>query len=1255
MVSGASDDDLDAMFVALSADSSDSDNALDQVVQLAAPLRTERFAQRGVFLCKHMRISKKSRVLSHTGPVAQHTMQTIDRCNADWAKTAEDVIDLSLRKPLRITGKGAYKRWLPSAIQRACWGLRPRPRICKRPPRRIHKKRPAQVPAPTTMSTRAYAVSSRAGITHVHNVRSAVSEELVCRQISELQALPRNHQLCMLELAFDETEEALSLDKVRSETVQMMTLQARLFLRRSPTDSIKFDIVIPPVALNGTAAEFLVAGVKARLPLPLAAFAALASRFVLIVNTDSGPSCLKAVRHFSTEVPVLSAPCRMHQGCLAMSGLLTSSGLLSALFCASLLLRRRRVQNILRSKLRKYMDEHLRISFEAPSPEHRQRVHSICNLLRYMLVQRLEHARGPDASDVTERLRALRRVQIFFVGPLTGPEVIHYCPYGCHESREHAISSIVEDLNLVMLGSPPVVPASNKWSKLLPATLWFAVFLSLGAFLPGMMRALDAMYDDVGLAFDEDDLVGFDDAKSFMRQESVRFRKTQRFLTGKSVPDKLMSTALALLPVQHIMNRCFQVSRRHSLQAPGMLAFVHASRSPVTAAMASLCRALGDEDDDTWAPLVRGRGWNQELHIAASTPHWFELGELAARFKEPLSRWPWRLGLLVGDEYSDEQKRVLAHNVITCCSHQDPFMVEYKRHLHTIEDVLSPQNIQFTTDLFKSIPISNIVSESSFAAAHTRSQSKHGNDANMLSRAADHVLGASKTILDSSVERQRHHWQGFEARRVVPRPKNAWRSFVQRHRKHNTMRQIGALWADMSVEERATWAPAPELAPAPPPPVPPPPPAPFPYCADEFYPIKDSCLCGVANKIATMCRQWEHRIGREPLAPVAPFHAFPSKICDDTWHGCIEDVPADSRNKVEVLRRRFDRWSTIFKVPTVAFDEAIRQFPLLYFGDVPDAAAGPHLAPAGVAALIICQRLRSQVFYTEACAPPQPGSVVRFKPVIDNIRSARQLALQLADADHSDNAMKITYTQIGLCAYRVEAIDDMVALEVAHAQAMARTRAGQQLTTLLASLDRPAARRRSSKKRPPAGGGIHLQTGKKVNDAGDDEVSDKEDANLEFDPLQAFDACIAMEADAVASHGESADLGHISDDGAEDMDLDVDANAGSDQGGGEEVPDDNALGGDTDEEVLPRLDISGQVHNPHNDAEILGRVSIVKEGTPSESVSLYCRRHGCAVMKRIADAPDTITILRWFKFGLNMPQGRDAGLVSRHKRALAEL
>ena len=62
----------------------------------------------------------------------------------------------------------------------------------------------------------------------------------------------------------------------------------------------RFDIVLPPLMLESTRAECLFAAVTNHLPLPLAAFRDMCRRFVLVLNTDSGTSCVNLGNHLQS-------------------------------------------------------------------------------------------------------------------------------------------------------------------------------------------------------------------------------------------------------------------------------------------------------------------------------------------------------------------------------------------------------------------------------------------------------------------------------------------------------------------------------------------------------------------------------------------------------------------------------------------------------------------------------------------------------------------------------------------------------------------------------------------------------------------------------------------------------------------------------------------------------------------------------------------------------------------------------------------
>ena len=130
-----SDHELDAVVQGVHAllppaDSDDELNTLTELVRNTSP--KEKYKRRGELLTAHMRAVKKAKgsTAAGSGPaaVAKHVLERIDRMNADYAVRAEDSIDVGAACPQRTSGRGAWKRWLPQAILRACWGLRPRRR-----------------------------------------------------------------------------------------------------------------------------------------------------------------------------------------------------------------------------------------------------------------------------------------------------------------------------------------------------------------------------------------------------------------------------------------------------------------------------------------------------------------------------------------------------------------------------------------------------------------------------------------------------------------------------------------------------------------------------------------------------------------------------------------------------------------------------------------------------------------------------------------------------------------------------------------------------------------------------------------------------------------------------------------------------------------------------------------------------------------------------------------------------------------------
>ena len=158
----------------------------------------------------HMRRVKLAKgKTSHT--VAQHVLERICRHNEQHAVRSDDVIDIAERKPTKVKGKGAYQRWLPQALQRVCWGLRPR---------MVHKKfrvsskqsQPScRTVAPVASSANVWASFMQGGSSHVQEIRNAMSEHFLQLQIGALNILEKSKYM-FLEIAFDETETPMRMD-----------------------------------------------------------------------------------------------------------------------------------------------------------------------------------------------------------------------------------------------------------------------------------------------------------------------------------------------------------------------------------------------------------------------------------------------------------------------------------------------------------------------------------------------------------------------------------------------------------------------------------------------------------------------------------------------------------------------------------------------------------------------------------------------------------------------------------------------------------------------------------------------------------------------------------------------------------------------------------------------------------------------------------------------------------------------------------
>lgn len=93
------------------------------------------------------------------GQITQH--------NSRFAVRITDLIDISVRRRPCIKGRGSHKRWVPSAVQRLCFG-----RGWQKPKRTVCGIKAHRVRSPFASSIRGAADFYRASTSHIQNMRS---------------------------------------------------------------------------------------------------------------------------------------------------------------------------------------------------------------------------------------------------------------------------------------------------------------------------------------------------------------------------------------------------------------------------------------------------------------------------------------------------------------------------------------------------------------------------------------------------------------------------------------------------------------------------------------------------------------------------------------------------------------------------------------------------------------------------------------------------------------------------------------------------------------------------------------------------------------------------------------------------------------------------------------------------------------------------------------------------------------------------
>ena len=689
-----------------------------------------------------MRAVKAARRSTGSQQVASHAQERIEKMSADYAVRAEDHIDVTETRPQRMVGTGSWKHWLPSAILRICWGLRPQPRgRCKTHTRCTTKQPPPTKPSPLVASARCMASFYRAGHNYVQLIRIAVARRFVLMQRKAFETMGRFDSGVLLISLDDGDADATSgcWDQGSRDrhacTLALATRPARRAPRGGRASSRDrghhFGPLAPRVAVPHAIQHLRGGGQVPGRP-------------------HRGPE--HGLGDFVREAgsaPPGSSRCVSHA-----PALLGHDGPVAVR------------QHHELPVLRHAVDE------EASRPDHggaatarvreeapQDRLHPAWAGAGRPCQQRLGPAppllesRLVDRHRATARSTTLADLKAFLRGHLRdGPSLYHYCPLGCHCSLEAAQDTLIDLLLTVFVRGPPPTPAWNKWTKVWPPLLFFTVFMQLAQTLPASLDGLCSLASDDTLDINEDDTIGLDDQQGLERQEQARFRKTSKWLNAPITADKLMALTVSIQYSLQVTGSFFASAGRFGDNTSCITTLANPATSVAWQCLRQYFDAFSSEQHALWTPLGGSSGWSTDLYGLASKPAFLEVGSLYKRFALAMDCRPWRISLLCVPDGSDAKKRAVAEQLWRSSECRlDPFSLKFKARCSNVDAILSQPMAQRLRDVFDMTPLTNIGSESRFASAQTRWSSSHGHHVGLPSTmASDRVLVETKLALDSA-------------------------------------------------------------------------------------------------------------------------------------------------------------------------------------------------------------------------------------------------------------------------------------------------------------------------------------------------------------------------------------------------------------------------------------------------------------------------------------------------------------------------
>ena len=773
----------------------------------------------------HMRLQGTVTRLKGGPALADHVQRKIDKANL-LAKRPVDRIDTTEKRPIKVKGKGAYKKWTPEACLRAAFG---RPLVLAKTKDDVHIGAPLR----GSVTDRVMADFYEACHTHIRKIRCAMAYSLLYFQRLFLSHMPAVLHIIWV-ACLDESEVSLCQEQQRGRHhLQMLHF---LFAARASLQHplLQKQIVAAPATLLNQSSLALWRGLEARAPIPFVHLARKARRTMLCLVTDSANACkglgmhcagvIAQIRESETMnlrmVYFIHVFCLMHQIALAIDSWVRLQFLLNPIYCAQSLLSMSSNLEAMKVKLREACNS-IHVSFlEEDKPTEQQIAYgeSVLALMEYG-DEDWRHLNRVQRSKASQERRLKRKSLAKFI--TFGSQLwVHFCDGSCgcideQDARDRAYAMFLA-LLLICIPSPP---CASRWTKVVPPIGWWA----MGAFLPfrllfqlfsaikGNSFTTDAASD---IPMTQEDLAGIDENEHYQRKQGARWIKAQNWLKNPLTPIRLLVTMLVLAPVVSLMGSFFTDASDSGMKSPGIGEFLHPSTSPAVHTLLRYFAVMTDLRNTFWTPLLF-HGWNEVFWVQVFSGCCLLVGQIWLRLVWRFQRFPWLLGTWFHrNSTAAERTSIKAkyNRANRCCC--DLGLTRAIRIEMTGDELEENHEAQaFINDSFESAPWHNMGCEFKFARVQTHVRACHQKVPSAENVCAKHVLAESAGIHRHCMEEQRR----FDPRLQIQGPGKAdkgasklasgsWKAYMAKN-SSNDFAALSSAWGAMTAEEKQREAP----------------------------------------------------------------------------------------------------------------------------------------------------------------------------------------------------------------------------------------------------------------------------------------------------------------------------------------------------------------------------------------------------------------------------------------------------------------